>query len=169
MLLFWSCLPVGAFLVLAGKHLPTGKQPHCFFHLLLLLAFFFFAAASWLHIPLLGASTALSLDIASCFLAVCPLNCYSWSSVTLNLLLSHPSAMWSWLIPGPCSLQPWIHLLLLLEGSPNLLPCWLCWTSPVLPPCWLNSFTSLACLLAWNSVTTGFLPPWVSPNLPPLP
>lgn len=35
--------------------------------------FFFFAAASWLHIPSLGVSAALSLDIASsCFLAVCP-------------------------------------------------------------------------------------------------
>lgn len=71
-LLFWSCLPVGAFLVLAGKHLPTGKQPHCFSRLLLLLAFFF-AVASWLHVPSLGVSAALSLDIASsCFLAVCP-------------------------------------------------------------------------------------------------
>lgn len=34
---------------------------------------FFFAVASWLHIPSLGVSAALSLDIASsCFLAVCP-------------------------------------------------------------------------------------------------
>lgn len=86
-----------------------------------------FAPASWLHISSLGVSAALSLDIASsCFAAVCPFDCYSWSPIILKLLPSYPTAMWSLLIPSPGSLQTWLPLLLLLRGFQTLLPCWLC-------------------------------------------